>query len=358
MAPIPVSETHTLRSIRWPIVQDRKMKTEEAIAAQGNRKLQLLVHQIRFEGKGISSYEFVDPDGGDLPEFKAGAHIDVHLGEGLIRQYSLCNDPAERQRYVIAVLRDEGGRGGSKALHQNLNVHDIVHVSHPRNNFPLVTHAEKVILLAGGIGVTPLKAMAHSLDKWGVEYELHYCARDASCAAFHREFKELLDGGRLHYHFDGGDPAAGLEIDRLLSEPTQGTHVYYCGPGGFMKACAAATAHWPAGSVHFEHFKTPEQPVGSATMSEEQAAGSFEVRIASTGQTFAVRFDQTIADALQDAGVAIETSCCAGLCATCKVRYLEGEVDHNDFILGEDEKSEYLTVCVSRATSKLLVLDL
>jgi ferredoxin-NADP reductase len=328
------------------------METEETIAAQGDRTLQLL------EGKGINSYELVDPDGGDLPEFEAGAHIDVHLGPGLIRQYSLCNDPVERQHYVIAVLRDEGGRGGSNALHQNLKVQEAVRVSHPRNNFPLVTHAEKVILLAGGIGVTPLKSMAHSLDKRGVEYELHYCARDASCAAFHREFKELLDGGRLHYHFDGGDPAAGLEIDRLLSKPTPGTHVYYCGPGRFMSACAAATAHWPAGSVHFEHFKAPVQPVGSATMSEEQAGGSFEVRIASTGQMVAVRSDQTIAEALQDAGVAIETSCCAGLCATCKVRYLEGEVEHNDFILGEDEKSEYLTVCVSRATSKLLVLDL
>jgi vanillate O-demethylase ferredoxin subunit len=319
--------------------------------------LQLLVRQIRFEGKGINSYELVDPAGGGLPKFEAGAHIDVHLGPGLIRQYSLCNDPAERHHYVIAVLRDEGGRGGSNALHQTLKVKDIVRVSYPRNNFPLVPNAEKVILLAGGIGVTPLKSMAHSLDTWGVEYELHYCARDASCAAFHSEFKELLDSGRLHYHYDGGDPAAGLQIDRLLSQPTQGTHVYYCGPKGFMKACAAATAHWPAGSVHFEHFKAPEQPVGSAMMSEEQA-GSFEVRISSTGQTFSVRFDQTIAEALQGAGVAIETSCCAGLCATCKVRYLEGEVVHNDFILGEDERSEYLTVCVSRASSKLLVLDL
>jgi ferredoxin len=125
-----------------------------------------------------------------------------------------------------------------------------------------------------------------------------------------------------------------------------------------VKACAAASAHWPAGSVHFEHFKAPEQPVDSAKTSEERAAGSFDVRIASTGQTVAVRFDQTITEALQEAGVAFETSCCAGLCATCKVRCLEGEVDHNDFILGEDEKSEYLTPCVSRATSKLLVLDL
>jgi ferredoxin-NADP reductase len=184
------------------------METEEAVATQGDRTLQLLVRQIRFEGKGINSYKLVDPDGGDLPDFGAGAHIDIHLGDGLIRQYSLCNDPAERQHCVIAVLRDEAGCGGSKALHQKLRVQDIVRVSRPRNNFPLVTDAEKVILLAGGIGVTPLKSMAHELDKQSTEYELHYCPRDVSCAAFDKEFKELLDRGRLHYFFDGGNPAA------------------------------------------------------------------------------------------------------------------------------------------------------
>ncbi|MGF6411616.1 PDR/VanB family oxidoreductase [Paraburkholderia sp. MM5482-R1] len=332
------------------------METEEAVAAHGSRTLELQVRQIRFEGKGINSYEFVDAEGSDLPAFDAGAHIDVDLGDGLIRQYSLCNDPAERHRYVIAVLKDENGRGGSKTLHQKLRVQDTVRVSRPRNNFALVRDAEKVILLAGGIGVTPLKSMAHELEKLGIDYELHYCARDASCAAFSGEFKTLREAGHLYYHFDGGDPAAGLDIERLLSKPSHGAHIYYCGPGGFMKACAAATAHWPAGTVHFEHFKAPERPAVPAT--GEEISECFDVRIASTGQTIRVRPGQPITDALQEAGVAIETSCCAGLCATCKVRYLEGEVDHNDFILGDDEKTEYLTPCVSRAVSKLLVLDL
>jgi vanillate O-demethylase ferredoxin subunit len=282
--------------------------------------------------------------------------VDVHLGDGLIRQYSLCNDPAERHHYVIAVLRDDTGRGGSKTLHQKLHVQGTVRVSRPRNNFALVTDAEKVILLAGGIGVTPLKSMAHELDRLGIDYELHYCARDASCAAFDDDLGTLRDAGRLHYHFDGGDPAAGLDIGRLLSKPSHGTHVYYCGPGGFMKACAAATAHWPVGTVHFEHFKAPERAADVPT--GDDAEDGFDVRIASTGQTIRVSPGQPITDALQEAGVAIETSCCAGLCATCKVRYLEGEVDHNDFILGEDERREYLTPCVSRAIGKLLVLDL
>ncbi|MGH8778068.1 PDR/VanB family oxidoreductase [Paraburkholderia sp.] len=317
--------------------------------------LQLLVRQIRFEGKGIQSYELVDPSGADLPAFDAGAHLDVHLGDGLIRQYSLCNSPDERKRYVIAVLRDDAGRGGSKAVHERLHVQGIVRISRPRNHFSLVTDAEKVILLAGGIGVTPLKAMAHALDARGVDYELHYCARDATCAAFGDELAALHARGRLHYHFDGGNPGAGLDIGRLLTKPSHGTHVYYCGPGRFMKACEQATGHWPKETVHFEHFKAPERPPAEQPA---DASGAFDVRIASSGQVISVKPEQSIVDALNEAGVVLETSCCSGLCATCKVRYLEGEVDHRDFILGEDERADYLTACVSRATSKLLVLDL
>ena len=318
--------------------------------------LKLLVRQIRFEGKGINSYELVDPEGADLPAFDAGAHIDIYVGDGLIRQYSLCNPPGDRKRYVIAVLRDEGGRGGSKAVHDRIRVQDIVKISVPRNHFELNRDAKKVILIAGGIGVTPLKAMAHELEASGIDFEMHYCAKDLAYAAFTAELEGLRERGKLQYHFDGGQPGAGLDIDRLLSEPVSGAHVYYCGPSGFMKACAEASAHWPAGSVHFEHFKAPVRPINETEASD--AAGDFNVRIASSGQVIPVKRDQSINDALSAAGVLIETSCCAGLCATCKVRYLEGEVEHNDFILSDEEKAEYLTTCVSRATSKELVLDL
>lgn len=318
--------------------------------------LKLLVKQIRFEGKGINSYELVDPEGEDLPPFDAGAHIDIYVGDGLIRQYSLCNAPGDRKRYVIAVLRDESGRGGSKAVHDKIRVQDIVKISEPRNHFHLIRDARKVVLIAGGIGVTPLKAMAHELEASGIDFEMHYCAKEFSYAAFTAELEALRERGKLHYHFDGGQPGAGLDIGRLLSEPEPGTHVYYCGPGGFMKACADASAHWPAGSVHFEHFKAPARPVSEREASD--AAGDFNVKIASTGQVIPVQRDQSIADALSASGVTVETSCCAGLCATCKVRYLEGEVEHNDFILSDEEKAEYLTACVSRATSKELVLDL
>jgi vanillate O-demethylase ferredoxin subunit len=314
----------------------------------------LLVRQIRFEGRGINSYEFVDPAGAPLPPFTAGAHIDVHLPDGLVRQYSLSNAPTERHRYVIAVLRDPAGRGGSKAVHEQLRVQDMVQISRPRNNFELAADAKRVILLAGGIGVTPLKAMAHHLEAAGADYEMHYCAKDASCTAFPDEFEALQAGGKLHFHFDGGDPSAGLDIAGLLREPGSGQHVYYCGPGGFMKACAAATGHWPAGTVHCEHFKV-ERP---AAEPDSVPVAGFTVKIASTAQEVTVADHQSIVEALEEAGVVIETSCRAGLCGTCKVRYLSGDVEHNDCILGEDEKGEFLTACVSRARSGVLVLDL
>lgn len=332
------------------------MSTQPISTQADEDKLDLRVRQIRFEGRGINSYELVDPEGAPLPPFTAGAHLDIHLAGGVVRQYSISNAPRERHRYVIAVLRDERGRGGSKALHEQLRVQDIVRVSRPRNNFRLVDGARRVLLIAGGIGVTPLKAMAHELEDAGIDYEMHYCAKDASCAAFADEFEPLRANGRLHFHFDGGDPSAGLDLRDLLNAPRDGEHLYYCGPGGFMQACAQAAEHWPSGTVHFEHFKAPERSSGEQAAND--ALDSFTVRIASTGQEIEVTKEESIADALAQAGVAIETSCCAGLCGTCKVRYLEGEVEHNDYILSDEEKTGYLTACVSRATSKVVVLDL
>lgn len=331
--------------------------SENTVAVDGPDKIHVLVRQIRFEGKGINSYEFVDPDGKELPAFTSGAHIDVHLTGDVVRQYSLCNDPAERRRYVIAVLKDEAGRGGSKSLHQALHVQDVIPISRPRNNFPLVEDAHKVILLAGGIGVTPLKSMAHSLERAGVDYELHYCAKDLGFTAFQDEMRPLADQGRLHYHFDGGDPAQGLDIRGLLGDPAPGTHVYYCGPSGFMKACAEAAAHWTSGSVHFEHFKAPVAAEG-ADGAPPREAGSFLVELASSGRRITIPADESIADVLNREGVPVETSCQSGLCGTCKTRYKSGRVDHRDYILDDSEKEDFITLCVSRCEDELLVLDL
>jgi vanillate O-demethylase ferredoxin subunit len=196
--------------------------------------------------------------------------------------------------------------------------------------------------------------MAHALDAAGIPFELHYCARNPGCAAFREELGIAWTHGKLVHHFDHGKPEQGLDIAALLRAPEEGTHLFYCGPAGFMKACAEAASHWPAGTVHFEHFKAPEPPAGAATL----APGAFMVKIASSGAMLEVPADRSIADVLEQNGVRIETSCQAGLCATCKIRYLEGEVDHRDYILGDDEHGQFLTACVSRATSPVLVLDL
>lgn len=324
--------------------------------------LSLLVRQIRFEAVGINSFELVHPAGEMLPAVTAGAHIDMHLEGGVIRQYSLCNDPIERHRYVIAVLREELGRGGSRLMHDNLRVRDVVSISYPRNNFGLINDAKKHVLLAGGIGVTPLKAMAHYLESTGEDYELHYCAKGEDHAAFREEFAAQVEKGKVIFHFDGGNPRDGLDIVKLLEEHVEGTHVYYCGPAGFMAACAKAAQHWPRDAVHFEHFKAPE-PVKSEAVAANSAilsdtsATSF-VKIASTGALFAMSEDKSIIEILADNGIEVETSCQSGLCGTCKMRYLEGEVDHRDFILSDEEHQNYLTACVSRPKSRLLVLDL
>ncbi|WP_434034879.1 PDR/VanB family oxidoreductase [Cupriavidus sp. a3] len=317
--------------------------------------LELVLRQVRMEAAGINSYEFVDPDGNELPGFTAGAHIDVHIAPGVIRQYSLCNDPQERHRYVVAVLRDETGRGGSRGMHETLRVPNRVKVSVPINNFTLAEGVSKFILLAGGIGVTPLKAMAHRLESKGIDYDLHYCAKGLQYAAFEAELKSVARIGKIHCHFDGGNPKNGLNITELLRHPEPHTHIYYCGPAGFMQACADAAAHWPQELVHCEHFKAPVQKAPGAS---DVPVEGYVVELAQSGTKLTVAPDQNLAEVLQQAGAPVETSCQSGLCGTCKVRYLAGEVDHQDFILDESERQSVMTPCVSRCCGGTLVLDL
>ena len=318
----------------------------------------LLVRQVRLEAIGINSYELVHPDGRELPEAAAGSHIDVYLPGDLVRQYSLCNDPSDRSRYLIAVLKDERGRGGSRLLHEMLQVSNIISVSRPRNNFPLHPHASRHLLLGGGIGITPLKSMAHSLAAEGKDFELHYCAKGPEYAAFRDELQSIRSSHRIHIYYDGGNPANGLQIGDLLKERPEGTHLYYCGPAGFMAACASSSSHWPSGTVHSEHFRAPDRPLPVPDDVDSGAADNFIVEIASTGVELDIPSDRSIVDVLNEAGIGVETSCVSGLCGSCKVKFLSGTVDHRDFILSEEERVDHLTTCVSRATSRKLVLDL
>ena len=314
--------------------------------------LRLRVQAIRWQADAILAFELVDPDGAELPPATAGAHVDVHLPDGLLRSYSLSGDPADRTVWTLGVLREVNGQGGSRSMHESVRVGELLTVSAPRNAFAMVPGAAHTVLLAGGIGITPIKAMAHTLIAEGKSFELHYCARTARNVAFTGELRALVPRDRLHFHFDNGVPGQGLNIANLLKQQPDGAHLYYCGPVGLMKACAEASTHWAPGSVHFEHFKPPEPAVKAAP------DVSFEVRLARRGITVPVSADQSIVRAIELAGLRVPTSCLSGLCGSCKVDYLEGKVEHNDYILSDEEKTRCLTVCVSRSLSPLLVLDL
>ena len=214
----------------------------------------LRIRSITYLAARINGYELADPGGHDLPRFAAGAHISMRLFEDLLRDFSLWNDPAERSRYCIAVLREGPG---SRRLHDEARVGDLVEASMPRNNFPLAAEAERHLLIAGGIGITPIMAMIAELRRRRAEYRLHYCTRSPEETAFLDDLAVLAAQGRVQFHHDGGDPAKGLDIAATLRECRQGTHLYYCGPAGMMAAAGAASAHWPPGTVHCEYFAGP-----------------------------------------------------------------------------------------------------
>ena len=312
----------------------------------------LRVSAIRDETLAIKSFELVDPDGLDLPGFTAGSHVDVTLPDGQVRQYSLCNSPAERQRYVLGVLRESDGRGGSCQMHARVFPDDLLTVSMPRNHFPLDENARNHLLIAGGIGITPLLARVSRLHLIDASFELHSCTRDEQSTAFRARLAAGDIASKVHFHHDGGVPGQGLDVSALLPSVVSGTHVYCCGPAGLMTAVKAAGAHWPAGQIHFEHFAAP------ALSPSVVGTASFEVEIASSGLVLSVPPDRSILSVLLSAGVLVDSSCEAGVCGTCTTRYLSGEPDHRDVVLSDAEQREYVMICVSRARSARLVLDL
>lgn len=317
--------------------------------------LSLRVRSIVNEALDINSFELVDPDGRPLPRFTAGAHIDVELPGGGVRQYSLCNDPREETRYVVSVLKLPDGRGGSLAMHEEVRAGDRITVSPPRNNFELVESASRHLLIAGGIGVTPLMAMVERLDALEADYTLHYCTKSPDHTAFKDRLAEREQKGLVVYHHDGGDPAKGIRLDEVLGGYEPGNHLYYCGPAGMMEAIRQAASHWPEEAVHCEYFVAPPTPT-VATPSCPDA--EFTIVLARTGRSLPVPPDQSIVEVLREAGVDCSTSCEAGLCGTCRTRYLEGTPEHNDFVLNASERESFVMICCARASSEVLVLDL
>ncbi|MDM0012111.1 PDR/VanB family oxidoreductase [Variovorax sp. J22P168] len=315
-------------------------------------ELKLRVARRIDEAQDVCSFELVAEDGSTLPPFSAGSHIDVHVAPGLIRQYSLSNDPAEQDRYRIAVLREPASRGGSAGMHDSVRPGDVLRASEPRNHFPLV-EAPRSLLLAGGIGVTPILAMARALHAQGRSFELHYCGRSASRMAFLDELGSAGFAGSVFLHADDV-PAQKFDAQAVLARPESDTHLYVCGPNGFMDHVldTARRNGWSEAQLHREYF------AGVATALESD--GSFEVRVASTGLSCQVPAGKTVIEVLAAHGVEVPTSCEAGVCGTCLTRVLEGTPDHRDSFLtdGERAANDQFTPCCSRALSPLLVLDL
>jgi vanillate O-demethylase ferredoxin subunit len=317
--------------------------------------LQLKIAERREEAEQIRSFELVDPQNRALPPFTPGAHIDVEIRPGLVRQYSLCNDPSEQDRYVIAVLREPEGRGGSVALYDNFKAGDSIRVSKPRNHFPLAAQADRHVLLAGGIGVTPLLAMAEYLSRRGVDFQMHYCTRSRGRAAFLERIQRSAFAQRVQFHFDDGPAEQRFDAAVALGRPVPGTHIYVCGPSGFMDYVlqTAKSQGWPDGQTHREYF-------APATQANTAPAGEFEVELASSGQVFVIPADKPIVQVLLEHGIEIPTSCDQGVCGTCLTRVISGVPDHRDSFLTDEERArnDQMTPCCSRAKSPRLVLDI
>jgi len=305
------------------------------------------------EAEEIVSLELASIDGKPLPSFSAGAHIDVYIRDGLIRQYSLLNDSAEQHRYVIGVLRDPESRGGSIAVHDEIKQGDTIQISSPKNHFELV-QAKRTLLFAGGIGVTPILCMARRLSHIGADFEMHYNSRTPERMAFRDAIGKSPFADKVHFHFDNGDDSQKLDLAPLLANPQPDTHLYVCGPTGYIDFVVntAKQAGWPSDHVHLEYFGAAEVDTSGDT--------SFEVKIASTGQVFTIPADKPITQVLDDAGVFIPVSCEEGVCGTCLTRVLEGTPDHRDLYLtdAEHEANDQFTPCCSRSKSPMLVLDI
>lgn len=315
--------------------------------------IELRVSRVEQITPRIRLFDMTSRDGAALPSFTAGSHIDVELGNGEERSYSLLNDQGDTSRYVIAVLREQDGRGGSKWMHEVLQEGDVIRAAPPENDFRLSEAGDHHILIAGGIGITPILPMAARLRELGREYAIHYCARSAEEAAFAAELA-ARHGERANFHYDGGDPGCGLDVVNLLARRPNAAHAYVCGPSGLIKAVREAGRDWPSGTIHFELFKGSNTDLGLNALNEP-----FDVVCSRAGQRYTIPADRSILDVLKANGFKLRSLCNDGVCGTCRVDLLSGEVDHRDECLDEDEKDEAIQVCVSRAKpGQTLVLDL
>jgi ferredoxin-NADP reductase len=302
----------------------------------------------RDEADGVVGVELALADGAELPPWTPGAHIDVELPTGLTRQYSLCGDPDERGTWRIGVLREPDGRGGSRWIADELAEGQTVRVRGPRNNFPLLP-AGRYVFVAGGIGITPLLPMIRAAAAAGADWELHYGGRTRASMAFLGQLSAL--GDRVHLHPQ--DEVGLLALDSILGAPAPDTLVYCCGPSPLLDAVEVRCREWGPGVLHVERFT-------AAAVATDGADTGFELVLERSGLTVEVPPELTVLEVVENAGIDVLSSCTEGICGTCETTVLEGEVDHRDSLLTEDEKAagDTMMICVSRCRGARLVLDL
>jgi ferredoxin-NADP reductase len=323
-----------------------RIKPAPALAPRG-QTLQVRVRALTWEAPGVLSLQLCAPDGGALPAFEPGAHIDLSLPDGTRRQYSLCGDPRDTSHYRLGIRAVSGGLS-SGFIHRRLRPGELLTVGAPRNNFPLL-RAARYIFVAGGIGITPLIPMMRQAQLRQTPWTLLYCNRRTEDAPFLEEIKTL--GGDISLH--ASDAGTRLDVAQRLAGVQQDTLVYCCGPERLMSAVEAATAAWPRDTIHFEWFAPRSRPA-------DETSGSFEVVCQRSGITLAVPPQQSVLTALSEAGIEIPRSCEQGICGTCEVRVIAGEVDHRDSIQSDAERAanQSMMTCVSRARGPRLVLDI
>ncbi len=298
---------------------------------------------------GINLIEFRDPAAKPLPAFTAGAHIAIRVPNGLLRKYSLCNDPSERDRYQVAVKREANGRGGSTDLIDNTKTGDELMVAPPVNDFGLPPRAQDFLFIAGGIGITPIMAMISEVRRQGKRFRLFYCTRSSETTAFADELSKPEYEGLVTIHHDQGDPSCSLDLKPILAERKNREHLYCCGPRPLMEAVRHMTDHWSPTAVHFEAFSEAE--------THKPDDKPFKVRLAKSGKTVEVPVTKTILEVLRENGLEVPSSCETGTCGTCRTKLLAGEADHRDLVLADHERKDQIMICVSRAKTDEITID-
>lgn len=299
----------------------------------------------------VHLFELGRADRGALPPAAPGSHITLLTPNGLTRRYSVCNRPGETHLYRIAVKREENGLGGSKSLVDGVKAGASLQVSPPLNYFPLLDGAPSYCLIAGGIGITPILSMAQELQARGADFRIIYLAQTPESAAFLEQLQTPELMARATVHHSHGDPARRFDLAAALRDCPPDTHIYCCGPRRLMDSVKELARERPGSSVHFEDFGTSE-------VSSEHADLPFQVRLGKTGQMLDVPCGKTILGVLREAGVLVPSSCESGTCGACRTKLLSGVADHRDYVLDDDQLDSEIMICVSRAKTALIEIEL